>query len=82
MLWSFQFALNERLVDHNLRADVGEFAFLPGFNLFCIGSKSRCIRSTPTETLSINENDFECFASTGANAPAQHFRIVGLSETW
>src|SRR5216684_8778687 len=34
-----------------------------------IGSKFRCIRSTPTERQSMSENDFECFASTGVNTP-------------
>src|ERR1035437_5286895 len=34
-----------------------------------IGSKFRCIRSTPTEMESMSENDFECFASTGVNTP-------------
>ena len=34
---------------------------------FRIGSKFRCIRSTPTEMQSMSENDFECFASTGVN---------------
>ncbi len=36
---------------------------------FRIGSKFRCIRSTPTEMQSMSENDFECFASTGVNTP-------------
>src|SRR5216684_38389 len=36
---------------------------------FRIGSKLRCIRSTPTEMQSMSENDFECFASTGVNTP-------------
>ena len=40
---------------------------------FRIGSKFRCIRSTPTETQSIRENDFECLASTGVNAPGTMF---------
>ena len=35
---------------------------------FRMGSKFRCIRSTPTEMQSMSENDFECFASTGVNA--------------
>jgi hypothetical protein len=35
----------------------------------CIGSKLRCIRSTPAAMQSINENDFECFASTGVKSP-------------
>src|SRR5260370_12818541 len=37
---------------------------------FRIGSKLRCIRSTPTEMQSISENDFECLASTGVKCPA------------
>lgn len=37
---------------------------------FRMGSKFRCIRSTPTEMQSISENDFECFASTGVKSPA------------
>ena len=40
--------------------------FMPCFRM---GSKFRCIRSTPTEMQSISENDFECFASTGVNTP-------------
>jgi FAD/FMN-containing dehydrogenase len=36
---------------------------------FRMGSKFRCIRSTPTDMQSTSENDFECFASTGVNAP-------------
>src|SRR6266567_6319361 len=36
---------------------------------FRIGSKFRCIRSTPTEMQSMSENDFECLASTGVNTP-------------
>src|SRR5271157_2573025 len=36
---------------------------------FRIGSKFRCMRSTPTEMQSMSENDFECLASTGVNAP-------------
>src|SRR5215469_5114094 len=32
-------------------------------------SKFLCIRSTPTETQSISENDLECFASTGVKSP-------------
>src|SRR5260370_41364738 len=48
-----------------------------------IGSKFRCIRSTPTEMQSMSENDFECFTSTGVNAaetmlPSLEF-IVGFS---
>src|SRR5882762_9735684 len=42
---------------------------------FRIGSKLRCIRSTPTEMQSMSENDFECFASTGVNGPETMFQI-------
>src|SRR5579884_2148133 len=40
---------------------------------FRISSKFLCIRSTPTETQSIKENDFECLASTGVNTPETMF---------
>ncbi len=40
---------------------------------FRIGSKFRCMRSTPTEMQSMSENDFECFASTGVNTPGTMF---------
>src|SRR6266478_3291452 len=36
---------------------------------FRMGSKLRCMRSTPTEMQSMSENDFECFARTGVNTP-------------
>jgi len=36
---------------------------------FRIGSKLRCIRSTPTELQSMSKNDFECFANPGVNTP-------------
>jgi hypothetical protein len=39
------------------------------FQRFRIGSKLRCMRSTLTEMRSISENNFECLASTGVNAP-------------
>jgi hypothetical protein len=34
-----------------------------------IGSKFRCMRSTPTAMQSMSENDFECLARTGVNTP-------------
>src|SRR5258708_37908983 len=43
---------------------------------FRIGSKFRCIRSTPTEIQSISENDFECFARTGVSSQG----LCGPSE--
>jgi hypothetical protein len=46
---------------------------------FRIGSKSLCIRSTPTEMQSISENDFECFARTGVNTPGTMGQIVELA---
>ncbi|SRR6266849_5909694 len=35
------------------------------------------IRSTPTETQSMSENDFECFASTGEKSPGTMFPDSG-----
>src|SRR3981081_974458 len=47
---------------------------------FRIGSKFRCIRSTPTEMQSIRENDFECFASTGVKSPVTMSLNSGCPE--
>ena len=44
---------------------------------FRIGSKLRCMRSTPTEMQSISEKDFECLASTSVNAPGTMFPYSG-----
>src|SRR5229473_1971374 len=44
---------------------------LPCLNLFRVGSKFRCMRSTPMEMQSTSENDFECFASRGVKSPAK-----------
>jgi hypothetical protein len=61
MFRSFESALDERFVDDYLSGDIREFTFLPSLHCFRIGSKLRCIRSTPTEMQSMSENDFECF---------------------
>lgn len=42
---------------------------------FRMGSKFRCIRSTPTEMQAMSENDFECFACTGVNTPGTMLQI-------
>ena len=47
--------------------------FCQASTCFRIGSKFRCIRSTPAEMQSMSENDFECFASTGVNTPVAMF---------
>jgi hypothetical protein len=60
--WWWSSIDGERLHDHFSR-DIGRFASLPRLNLFRMGSKSRCIRSMPTEMQSRSENDFECLAS-------------------
>lgn len=36
---------------------------------FRIGSKLRCMRSTPIEMESTRANDFECLAKTGVKSP-------------
>ncbi len=69
VLRRFQPSLDKCLVDDYLGGDVFQFTSLPRIDLFRIGSKFLCIRSTPTETQSMSENDFECFASTGVNTP-------------
>jgi hypothetical protein len=71
MLRSLQFALHERLINNDFGSDFGEFTPLPRSTRFRMGSKSLCIRSTPTEMQSMSENDFECLASTGVNTPRQ-----------
>ncbi len=48
---------------------------------FRIGSKLRCIRSTPTEMQSMRENDFECFASTGVNASETMRQYPAIEST-
>src|SRR5437660_4395935 len=48
---------------------------------FRMGSKFRCIRSTPTEMQSMSEKDFECLASTGVNTPGTMFpKLMLLAE--
>src|SRR5215469_5177784 len=42
-----------------------------------IGSKLRCMGSTPTAMQSISENDFECLASTGMNTLGTRFPDSG-----
>ena len=69
VLRGFQFAFNERFVDHHLGDGVGQVASLPASTCIRMGSKFRCIQSTPTEMQSMGENDFECLASTGVNSP-------------
>jgi len=39
VLWGFQPALDERLVDDHLRSDVRQFTSLPGFHLLSHGLK-------------------------------------------
>ncbi len=36
---------------------------------------THALRISPTETQSINENAFECFAGSGVNKPRQCFQI-------
>jgi hypothetical protein len=48
-LRNFEFALNERFVDDNLRRDVVNSLFCHTSTCFRMGSKFRCMRSTPTE---------------------------------
>jgi hypothetical protein len=67
MIGSLQSAFDKSLVDNHFGRHVRQFTSLPSFRM---GSKFRCIRSTPTEIQSMSENDFERFASTGVKSPA------------
>ena len=55
MLWSLESALDERLADNHFGGDVRQFSSLPRFHStgLRIGSKFRCIRSTPPEMRSM-----------------------------
>jgi hypothetical protein len=65
LLWLFGRLLEAHAGVDSKRRDEGH----AGTRCFRIGSKFRCIRSTPTEMQSMSDKDFECFASTGVNAP-------------
>jgi hypothetical protein len=69
VLRGFELALHERLVITTLAVTSVSSLLCHASTCFCIGSKFRCIRSTPTEMQSISENDLECFASTGVKSP-------------
>ena len=69
MLGCLQFALDKRFVDDDFGRDVGQSLLCQASTCFRIGSKFRCVRSTPTEMQSMSENDFECFESTRVNTP-------------
>ena len=49
MLWHIELALNEGAIDDELRRLMGELGLFPGLHCLRIGSKLRCIRSTPTD---------------------------------
>jgi len=76
MFGSFELGLDELLVDDHLGGDIRQFLLCQASTCFRIGSKFRCIRSTPTEIQSMSENDSECFASPGLNTP------VTCDEVW
>ena len=70
MFRSFEFAVNERLVNHNLGCDVPEFTPLPRLELPSPRLEVALHSVDPTEMQSMSENDLECFARTGVNTPA------------
>jgi hypothetical protein len=70
MVRSFEPALHERLVDDYLRSDIRQFA--PLLRLHLLPHRLEVTLhpiNPPTEMQSISENDFECWASTGATLP-------------
>src|SRR5260370_10011498 len=54
MFWSFQFALDKRLVDDNLGRDVSQFTSLPGFHLLSHRLKAS-LHSVDSNRNAINE---------------------------
>jgi hypothetical protein len=69
MLRRFELAFDERLVDHKFCGDISEFTSLPSLNLLTHGLEVP-FRSVGADRMqSINENDFECLASTGVKSP-------------
>ena len=68
---SFQFAFDERLIDHDLGCDIGEFAFLPKLDLLAHGIEialpahvTFCIHTVNTP-----ETMFSKFESVRSNFP-------------
>jgi hypothetical protein len=74
----FESAPDNCLVDYDPGGDVRQCAFCQASPCVRIGSKLRCSRSQLSEMLSMNENDFECFASTGVNTPGTMSPNFGL----
>ena len=72
-------AFQKRLVDDHFPAHIREFTPLPCVYFFRIGLKLHCFRSTPTETQSIRENDFECLAKAGVYARGTTFPSIVTS---
>jgi hypothetical protein len=70
MFGSLESALDERLVDNDFRVTSVSSLRCHASTCLRMGSKFRCIRSTPTEMQSMSEKDFECLASTGVKSPA------------
>lgn len=70
MPWDIQILLDECAVDRQLRRLCSSADSCSARQLSTcrrIGSKFRCMRSTPTDMQSMSEKDFECFARTGVN---------------
>jgi hypothetical protein len=68
-----QFAIDEGGIKDQLCPFVADLRLPQSSTWRRIGSKFRCMRSTPTDVQSMSENDFECFASTGVNTPETMF---------
>ncbi len=57
---NFRSASKSRAADRNIKCSIKP--------CFRIGSKFRCLPSTPTEMQSMSEKDFECLARTGVKS--------------
>ena len=68
VLGSLQFTLDKGFVDDHLAVTFVRSLLCQVSTCFRIGSKFRCMRSTPTEMQSMSEKDFESLATTGVKS--------------
>ena len=73
VLRRFQFALHKSRVDDHLGCNIGEFVSLPRLHLLSHRFEVALHPVDANRDAMIKENDFECLANTGVNAPETMF---------
>ena len=82
VLWSFESALDKGFVDDHLAVRSVSSHLCQASTCFRIGSKFRCMRSTPTEMQSMRENDFEWFGQHRSEVPGEcHVQSTRAGDT-